>query len=121
MPPPTGLLVKNKTTPAVYYIESGTKRPISYGVFMANRFSFKNVIIASDEDLAQLETGDELRLPERALVKTKDNPAVYYLVDGVLRPLTYVAFQNRRLRFEDVITLTPDELAKYQIGSVVEN
>lgn len=121
LPPPTGLLVKSKSSSTVYYIESGVKRPISYGVFVARRFSFKNVVVADDQDLAVLETGDDLTLPDRALVKTAENPTVYYLVDGVFRPLALKAFQNRRLRFEDVVTVTADELAKYPIGGVVEN
>jgi len=121
MAPPTGLLIKSKTNPSVYYTESGVRRPISYDVFVANHFSFKNVISVEDSDVAGLELGEPLKLPERSLVKTKDSPAVYYMVDGVLRPLTYAAFQNRRLRFQDVITISPDEFARYQVGAVVEN
>lgn len=121
LPPPTGLLVKSKASPAVYYIESGVRRPISYGVFLASRFSFKNVIVISDEELQTIELGEELRLPDRALVKTKDAPAVYYMIDGQLRPLTYTAFKNIGLRFEDVVTIPAEELAKYPIGAVVQN
>ena len=121
LPPPTGLLVKAQTQPAVYYIESGVKRPISFGVFVANRFSFKDVVVGTDAEIAAIETGPELRLPERAVVKSADAATVYYLVEGVLRPLTLKAFQNRALRFQDVVTVPAEELAKYQIGAVVEN
>lgn len=121
LPPPTGLLVKAVSDPTVYYIESGVKRPISYAVFVSSRFSFKNVIVASDQDINTIELGEALSLPERALVKTADSATVYYLVDGVLRPLTYTAFQNRRLRFQDVVTISVEEFGKYQVGAVVEN
>src|SRR3989344_214683 len=121
LPPPTGMLVKGRSQSAVYYIESGVKRPISYGVFFANRFSFKDVVVGTDAEIAAIETGDELRLPERAVVKTADNATVYYVVEGVLRPLTLKAFQNRALRFQDVVTMSAEELAKYQIGATVEN
>lgn len=121
LPPPSGLLVKGKNSPAVYYLESGVRRPVSYAVFVSSRYEFKNVITISDEEIGALELGDDLALPERALVKTSDAPTVYYLVDGVLRPLTFPAFQNRRLRFQDVVTVSPEEFAKYQVGAVVEN
>ncbi|MDZ4243654.1 MAG: hypothetical protein U1C57_00960 [Candidatus Doudnabacteria bacterium] len=121
MPPPTGLLVKNTTSPAVYYIESGTKRPISYDVFLSRKFSFKDVVVGADAEIDAIELTDDLTLPERALVKTRDSAAVYYLVDGSMRPLTYNAFINRRLRFEDVVTISPETLAEYPIGAVVEN
>ena len=121
VPPPTGMLVKGRSQSAVYYIESGVKRPISYGVFFANRFSFKDVVVGTDAEIAAIETGDELRLPERAVVKTADNATVYYVVEGVLRPLTLKAFQNRALRFQDVAIVSAEELGKYQIGATVEN
>jgi len=121
LPPPTGMLVKGRSQSAVYYIESGVKRPISYGVFFANRFSFKDVVVGTDAEIAAIETGDELRLPERAVVKTADNATVYYVVEGVLRPLTLKAFQNRALRFQDVAIVSAEELGKYQIGATVEN
>src|SRR3989338_426935 len=121
LPPPTGMLVKGSSQSAVYYIESGVKRPISYGVFFANRFSFKDVVVGTDAEIAAIETGDELRLPERAVVKTADNATVYYVAEGVLRPLTLKAFQNRALRFQDVAIVSAEELGKYQIGATVEN
>ena len=121
MAPETGVLVKARSNPAVYYVESGVKRPLSYDVFIANRFSFKNVLTGSDAEIELIETGEALKLPERALVKIKSNAAVYYVVDGVLRPLTLQAFNNRSLRFQDVITISDEEFAKYQVGAVVEN
>lgn len=121
MPPPTGILVKGKNSPAVYYIESGVKRHVSYDVFLVRKFSFRDVIIAEEDQLAHVEPGESLFLPERALVKVSDNPGVYYVVDGLLRPLTLQAFNNRLLRFADVVTISKEEFAKYQIGAMVEN
>jgi hypothetical protein len=62
-----------------------------------------------------------LELPDRALVKLEDQATVYYLVDSVWRPLTYTAFQNRRLLFKDVGTISEEEFKKYPVGATVEN
>jgi hypothetical protein len=121
LPPPTGLLVKSPTSPGVYYLESGTRRPVSYVVFVSRRFDFKKVIVAADSDIAAIELGTPLDLPNLALVKTADSGTVYYLVDGTLRPLTLTAFKNRRLLFSDVVTLSPEDFAKYPVGAVVQN
>lgn len=121
LPPETGVLTKSITDPTVYYFEGGVRRAVSFDVFQARKFSFKNVLVALDEALSLFERGDDLQLPDRALVKTADNSTVYFLVDGVLRPLTLKAFQNRFFRFEDVVTISAAELAKYPIGAVVEN
>lgn len=121
VPPPTGILIKAKTKPAVYYIESGVRRYVSAAVFSASNFQPKDIVVAQDSEVEALELGEDLALPDRALVKIKTNATVYYLVDGVMRPLTLKAFQNRRLRFQDVVTIMSEELAKYPIGAIVEN
>lgn len=121
MSPPTGLLIKAKGDPTVFYTESGVKRPVSYAVFVSRRFSFADVIVGADEEVGAIELGPALELPDRALVKLTDSPTVYYLVDGVWRPLTYTAFQNRRLLFKDVGTISEEEFKKYPLGAVVEN
>ena len=121
MPPPTGLLIKARSNPAVYYTEGGVKRPISFDVFVVRKFNFKDVIVGADPEIELIELGEPLKLPERALVKTKDNAAVYFMVDGILQPLTFNAFQNRSFRFSDVFTISAEEFAKYQVGDVVEN
>ena len=79
------------------------------------------MLVAADPEVELIELGDPLKLPDRALVKTKDSPAVYFLVDGVLRPMTLAAFQNRSFKFADVITISPEEFAKYPVGQLVEN
>lgn len=121
MPPPTGLLVKAKSDPTVFYTESGVKRPVSYAVFVARRFSFSGVIVGQDAEVGAIELGPALELPDRALVKLEDSATVYYLVDGVWRPLTYTAFQNRRLLSKDVGTISEEEFKKYPVGATVEN
>lgn len=121
MPPPTGLLVKSRDEPVVYYMEAGVRRAVSYAVFLKNNWNFKDVIVVSGPTLQIFELGEPLPLPERSLAKTRDDPTVYYLVDGVWRPLTFKAFQNRRLLFEHVITVSEEQLNKFPIGAVVEN
>ena len=90
-------------------------------MFVARRFSFSDAIVGQDAEVGAIELGPPLELPDRALVKLADSPTVYYLVDGVWRPLTYTAFQNRRLLFRDVGTISDEEFKKYPVGAVVEN
>ncbi len=121
MPPPTGLLVKSKEEAVVYYMEAGVRRAVSYAVFLKNVWSFKDVVVTDKAQLEIFELGEDLPLPDRTLAKLKDSPTVYYLVDGVWRPLTFTAFQNRRLLFAHVVEVSPEEFAKFPVGAVVEN
>jgi subtilisin family serine protease len=43
LPPLDGTLVKSSSSPEVYVIEAGTRRPLSYQAFVARRYSFRNV------------------------------------------------------------------------------
>lgn len=121
MPPPTGILIKANNNPAVYYIEAGLRRPVSYGVFLVSKFSFANVKVATPDELSSIELGEALPIPDRALLKAKESPAVYWYVDGAARPLTLTAFQNRAFKFSDVVTIPADELSRLPLGALVEN
>ncbi len=121
MPPPTGTLVKALDGPTVYYMEAGVRRAVSYAVFLKNVWSFEDIVVTDKAQLEVFELGENLPLPDRTLAKLKDNPAVYYLVDAVWRPLTLKAFQNRRLLFEHVVEVSQEEFAKFPVGAVVEN
>lgn len=121
MPPETGVLAKGKSSPVVYYFEAGIRRPISYDVFVARGFSFADVLTVDDIELALFEEGNHLSLPDRVLVMVSGDPTVYWLVDEVMRPLTFNAFQNRQFSFSDIVEISAEELSKYPLGAVVEN
>ena len=90
-------------------------------MFVARSYSFSDVKVGSDSEIDLIELGEPLPIPDRAVIKLKDDATVYYLVDGVLRPLTLTAFRNRGLLFENVITLSAEEFAKYPVGALVAN
>jgi len=100
----------------LFLIERGLKRPISDFVFK-QRFSG---IIPVQTEQAQVDAfpnGSPVTPADGAVIKDTANPTVYLVEGGFLKPLSYLAFVSRRLSFENVAVLSPEELASYARGS----
>ncbi|HEX5430183.1 MAG TPA: S8 family peptidase [Patescibacteria group bacterium] len=109
--PNTGTLIKSETDPTVYYIDNGVRRPLTYLVFVSRNFSFANVKIMSESDLASIPLADWYWPPDGTLVLIKGNPTVYVMSNQVARPVTYYVFTQRKLSFAKVISVTTDEFS----------
>lgn len=109
--PNTGTLVKGQTDPTVYYIDNGVRRPLTYLVFVSRNFSFADVQVLSEPDLAVIPLADWYWPPNGTLVLIKGDPTVYVMDQGVARPVTYFVFIQRKLSFGNVITVTRDEFS----------
>ncbi|MBX4205526.1 MAG: S8 family serine peptidase [Candidatus Doudnabacteria bacterium] len=109
--PATGTLVKGQTDATVYYIDNGVRRPLTYLVFVSRKFSFANIQVLSEPDLAAIPLADWYWPPDGTLVLIKGNPTVYVMDQQVVRPVTYFVFTQRKLSFTKVISVTPDEFS----------
>lgn len=107
--PITGTLVKGASDPTVYYIDGDYRRPLTYLVFTSRNFSFANVKVMPDTDVATIPTADWYWPPDGTLVLIKGSPTVYVMDQQVVRPVTYFVFTQRRLSFAKVIAVTDDE------------
>ena len=108
--PPEKTLVKGTGSPLVYYVEGNKLRPISGYVFGQRKFSFGNVLNASDADVAALPKGQPLPPLDGTLVISQSSPLVYYVALGQKFPVPYYVFQARKFRFADVVALGTDEI-----------
>jgi hypothetical protein len=109
--PTTGTLVKGQTDSTVYYIDNGVRRPLTYLVFVSRKFSFANVQVLSEPDLATIPLADWYWPPDGTLVLIKGNPTVYVMDQQVVRPVTFFVFTQRKLSFSKVISVTNDEFS----------
>lgn len=114
--PQDGTLVKTPDSPTVYYISQGTKLPIISEIFLAHKFVFQNVVTLTSAELSSWVTGKLLAPPNTYLVKTKDDPTVYWPVAGVLRPVTLLAYQNMGLNVLPTIIVTDELLNQFSVG-----
>ncbi|OGE82113.1 MAG: hypothetical protein A3B10_00730 [Candidatus Doudnabacteria bacterium RIFCSPLOWO2_01_FULL_44_21] len=60
LPPLDGTLIKSNTDPAVYVIESGRRRLLSYSAFISRKYKFSNVKTLPQVEVDVIATGEPL-------------------------------------------------------------
>lgn len=123
LPPDGYALPKDRTffkvagTNALYYFRDGTKRSIS-------AFVAKQQRITPDFTFGQAESdswSDGIPVPPRdnTIVKGDGDGTVYLVVKGQLRPLTFAAFQARKITPKKISVLPQAEVNTYAKGEVI--
>lgn len=106
-----------KGEPQLYYFREGTKRTIS-------AFVAKQQRITPDFTFSKVEVdtwADGIPVPPRnnTIVKGDKDATVYLVVSGQLRPLTYAAYQARKITPKKILVLPQAEVDGYAKGEVL--
>jgi hypothetical protein len=112
-----GTLVTGVTDGTVYLIDSGIKRPITYNVFVARKYSFKNLMKLSDIELAGIANGTFVTPPDSVSVKLLGDTGLYWYKDGQKRYVSAFVFKQRTVGNFPVVTLGADEFAAIPTGT----
>lgn len=116
---PSGSILKTSNKPEVWLIEAGKKRHFANWSAFISRFRQEQIVIATEEELAQYPEGAKIKFANYALVKTKDEK-IYLLVDKEKRPFESLAiFKKIGFNQEELETATEEELAGYTIGKTI--
>jgi hypothetical protein len=115
---PTGSLLQDAESGGVYLISLGKKRPFLSMTALTSRYNPDNIVTVDPSVLENYENGLAIAFPNYSILDTAE--AVYLLVDDTLRP-----FESREtlaaLGFspDEPIVIGKDEIAGYEIGSVI--
>ncbi len=111
--PVDGSLIKNPSVPAVYLVEGGVRRAMSYLAFISRGFRFESVVTLPEAEVASYPQSTDAPVSNGVLIKSVDHPAVYILNGGVRRLLSFFVFQERGFMNQPIGIVTPAELAVY--------
>ena len=100
----------------VYKVESGMKRPISDFVFQQRNFDASRIKQAALSELESLPLGQPVPPLDGSLVKARNDSTIYLVDDGVLLPVTFLAFRSHGFNFSDVVELPDAEILGYRQG-----
>lgn len=114
--PLEGTLVKLDNNPTVYIISAGKKLPLTYKVFKQRGFKFEDVKIISFSELDSWVLGHFLPPTEGTLLRTFNNPTVYWVVGEVLHPINYAFYLERGLNVFDVLYIPEADLQGFPKG-----
>lgn len=93
--PTDGTMVRGQVDPTVYLIESGLKRPISYAVFVARKFSFVKLMTLDDLEVQSLPTGPFVSPPDSVAIKMEGDNGIYWFKDNQKRYVSAYVYKQR--------------------------
>jgi len=114
--PQDGTLVKLSTEPAVYYMYSGQKMLVTYGIFKQRGFDFKAVNTVDFSEYNSWVTSSFLPPSDGAIVRGYKNPTVYWVISGVLHPVNYAFFKDKGLDKFALIRVQDKDLERMSKG-----
>ncbi len=117
LPPVDGTLIKEPGSPAVYIVEEGLLRTLSYPAFVSRGLKFENVTILPAEIISTYTHGPDAALQNGGLVKSPDHPAVFVFENGSRRLVSYFVFKQRGFDTQQIADLSLEELAKYPVDA----
>jgi subtilisin family serine protease len=108
-------LVREQNTNSTYLVSGGVKYYVS--PFVLNQKYFGVPIVAEiGNQLAYYTLGTAIAPNTGTLIKGQTDPTVYYVDNGVRRPLTYLVFTSRNFSFASVNVLSEPDLAAITLG-----
>lgn len=119
---PDGTLIRAKDNPAVYFLEDKKKRKIaSLSIFEKRKFSWKDVITVSADEMKDYLEGKAMTYPNGTLVKKKGSSAVYKIENGARKEFTSLAlFETTKSKWSEVIEIGEEEFAVHPDGGILK-
>jgi len=111
MPPMDNTLVQGQTDRTVYVVAGGTKRYISYPVWLNRRFTPAQILQLSDVEVNVLTTGLPLPPVDNTLVQGESELAVYLVQGGSKAYITYMVYLLRGFNRRPILKLSDVEIA----------
>jgi hypothetical protein len=116
---PTGSLLKDAESSAIYLIEYGYKRPINSYSALLSRFNDDLIIEVAPTQLANYPDGRPIDFPNYSLLKD-DNGRVYLLVDDALRHIDSMeTFYAIGFAQDEIVSIGNTDLASFDTGSPI--
>lgn len=118
---PIGRLIQNNQTGGVYFVENGVKNPIWSREILRRNFSNYKINSASPKELENYQTGNPVKFNDGELIKSFDNPKVYFISNGLKRPIvSEKAFLEMGWKWENIISTSENVVNLHPLGATIE-
>jgi hypothetical protein len=114
--PLNGSLVKSYSNPTVYFMMNGSRMPVTYQVFSQRGLSFSDVKVLYETELNAWLPGKQLPPPDGSLIRSADNPTVYWTVDNTLHPISQDFFVRRGLGIFKISIFSESDIRAFPRG-----
>ena len=120
-PYPTGALLQNKITKAVYYVEEDIKYPLIDATILLANYPYTHIIKVEPEELANYKAGGQLKLKSGTLVKSAAEPAVYVIDQGKKCPIVSAeTFETLGYQWNAILIVPESVLNLHPLGETLK-
>ena len=120
-PYPSGALLQNSETKAVYYVKENTKYPIIDISILNANFPYSHVSKVNPQELAEFAMGDQVKFRDGTLIKTSDSPSVYVISQQKRLPIPSAeVFETIGYQWESIIEVDKSFLNMHDLGEVLQ-
>ncbi len=118
---PDNTLVRADGSPTVYLIKDGKRKEFTSAVlFEKLGYRWNDIINTDASELESYPKEGRVLYPDGTLIKSTASPTVYLLENGRKKKiLSLTLFKKRGYRWNDVISVSPDELRDYPDGGIL--
>lgn len=93
--PVDGTMITGEADKTVYLIDAGLKRPISYEIFVARKFSFAKLMKLTDAEVAGIPSGAFVYPPESVSLSLKGDTGIFWFKNGQKQFVSAFVFKQR--------------------------
>jgi len=119
-PYPTGSLLQDEKSGAVYYVKDEFKYPIFAKEILLTNFPYDKIIKVKKEKLDEFILAEPLKFRDGTLLKTPNQETVYLISQGKKRPIASPeVFAEFGYRWENIITVPENILNLHETGELI--
>jgi hypothetical protein len=118
---PTGGLLQDNSTGAVFYVQDGEKQGIIDRTILANNFKNQKPTPVHQEELNQYPYTGRLKLIDGTIILSEESPAVYVISDGKRRPvISGEAFEKLGFSWDEIISVPQRVIDLHPLGDPLD-
>lgn len=115
--PSDGSVIRGQIGQAVYLVQNGTLQLFS-GFTFAQRQAAKSMKIIPDTEIDSYPKAGFVAPLNGTLIKSSSNTSVFFMDNGLKRPLSGELFKNRGFSFKNVVVLSLEEVNSFPAGAI---
>lgn len=115
-----GTLMQDTKTGGVYYVDNGTKAPLTDKILLTTLFAGKKITKATAKTLSAYKTVSPVLFPDGTLLKKDDFPTVYLISNGKKRAFADdITFNALGYNAKNIIPVSSKFLYNYPNGDII--
>ena len=108
--------MKRPNSSTAYIIQSGVRRPLTGQVFGMRGYKYSDIVTVTNAEIESWVEGSFMSPPDGTLIRTRNNPTIYWVVNGIVHAVNAKFYIDRALNVFPVVIVGDNDISKFSIG-----